>query len=224
MPSEPPTPPTRGRFEARRTHSRTAASPGALGRPLVRRRPSRLRGPPPMDRQRAVRGSQPPPALRVLQGTDIRVSPGDDVALSAVVDDPDGDAVRCHWWHYREAGTSRVRFRSRRRTGTRRGWRSRPTRRPDNDPRHRRGVRRHGRAAEGVSAGRAAGGLTPRHPLGCSSAGICAIAVAPRVAAPKSCGFRGCAPASLRRGRVALILRRRQHLGQQSPDACARRD
>ena len=45
------------------------------------------------------------PTLRVLQGTDIRVSPGDDVALSAVVDDPDGDAVRCHWWHYREAGT-----------------------------------------------------------------------------------------------------------------------
>ena len=45
------------------------------------------------------------PSLRVLPGTDISVAPGDEVALSAIVEDPDGDAVRCHWWHYREAGT-----------------------------------------------------------------------------------------------------------------------
>lgn len=45
------------------------------------------------------------PVLHVEQGTDIEVSPGTSVHLSASVDDPDGDTVRCRWWIYREAGT-----------------------------------------------------------------------------------------------------------------------
>lgn len=45
------------------------------------------------------------PVLSIAQGLDIDVMSGGETQLSAVVDDPDGDGVQCHWWLYREAGT-----------------------------------------------------------------------------------------------------------------------
>jgi hypothetical protein len=45
------------------------------------------------------------PALAIEQGIDLRVAAGQNVRLSARVDDPDGDDVQVRWWIYGEAGT-----------------------------------------------------------------------------------------------------------------------
>ncbi len=47
-----------------------------------------------------------PPEVGVAGGRlDIRVSPGERVALKGAVHEPDGDLVTSRWWQYREAGT-----------------------------------------------------------------------------------------------------------------------
>jgi hypothetical protein len=45
------------------------------------------------------------PTITIPEGTDIEVSPGADVTLTAVLADPDGDDVSCRWWIDDGAGT-----------------------------------------------------------------------------------------------------------------------
>jgi hypothetical protein len=45
------------------------------------------------------------PTVRIAEGTDVDVSAGSEVTLTAELGDPDGDDVSCRWWVYREAGT-----------------------------------------------------------------------------------------------------------------------
>ncbi|SKA97807.1 Protein of unknown function [Agreia bicolorata] len=40
-----------------------------------------------------------------VERVDLNVRAGEQLELSAVVSDPDGDAVAVRWWHYREAGS-----------------------------------------------------------------------------------------------------------------------
>jgi len=47
------------------------------------------------------------PHLRIAEGIDLEVDPGESVTLTADVSDPDGDGVTVHWWVYDEASTSR---------------------------------------------------------------------------------------------------------------------
>jgi hypothetical protein len=47
-----------------------------------------------------------PPAVVLTNALDLKVRPGATVKLSARgTSDPDGDALKYHWWQYREAGT-----------------------------------------------------------------------------------------------------------------------
>jgi hypothetical protein len=46
------------------------------------------------------------PVLAIEQGIDLGVAPGEEMRLSARVDDLDGDSVRVRWWIYGEAGTT----------------------------------------------------------------------------------------------------------------------
>lgn len=48
------------------------------------------------------------PSMRIEQGVDLAVAAGDEVRLTAVVGDPDGDDVRCRWWIYEDAGTCKA--------------------------------------------------------------------------------------------------------------------
>lgn len=45
------------------------------------------------------------PVVEVSPGLDLEVIPGEDVALSAEVRDPDGGELTYRWWQYREAGS-----------------------------------------------------------------------------------------------------------------------
>lgn len=47
------------------------------------------------------------PHLRIAEGIDREVDPGESVTLTADVSDPDGDGVTVHWWVYDEASTYR---------------------------------------------------------------------------------------------------------------------
>jgi hypothetical protein len=46
-----------------------------------------------------------PPRLQVQGALQREARPGERITLAARASDPDGDRVRLHWWHYREAGT-----------------------------------------------------------------------------------------------------------------------
>lgn len=46
------------------------------------------------------------PLVSVTPGSDLYASPGETVALTASVTEPDGGSVTYRWWHYREAGSS----------------------------------------------------------------------------------------------------------------------
>jgi hypothetical protein len=46
-----------------------------------------------------------PPRLQVKGSLQREARPGERITLAARASDPDGDRVRLHWWHYREAGT-----------------------------------------------------------------------------------------------------------------------
>lgn len=47
------------------------------------------------------------PTAAVSPGVDMAAPPGESVLLTAKIADPDGGAVSCRWWQYREAGTFR---------------------------------------------------------------------------------------------------------------------
>ncbi|WP_234733891.1 DUF1593 domain-containing protein [Tellurirhabdus bombi] len=46
-----------------------------------------------------------PPVVKLDHPRDLRVKPGQTVALSGSAKDPDGDALRYRWWHYEEVDT-----------------------------------------------------------------------------------------------------------------------
>jgi hypothetical protein len=46
-----------------------------------------------------------PPHVWIDGDKNIRVAPGQSVALTGMAEDPDGDLLRFKWWVYREAGT-----------------------------------------------------------------------------------------------------------------------
>jgi hypothetical protein len=47
-----------------------------------------------------------PPVVKLAHALDLKVRPGKTVSLSAKgTEDPDGDALTYHWWHYQEADT-----------------------------------------------------------------------------------------------------------------------
>lgn len=45
------------------------------------------------------------PTVRVVEGVDVTASPGEQVSLTAVGEDPDGDELTYRWWRYFEADT-----------------------------------------------------------------------------------------------------------------------
>lgn len=45
------------------------------------------------------------PTVRVVEGVDVTAAPGERVSLTAVGEDPDGDALTYRWWRYFEADT-----------------------------------------------------------------------------------------------------------------------
>ena len=45
------------------------------------------------------------PRVHVAEGVDVMATPGEELTLTAVGEDPDGDELTYHWWRYAEADT-----------------------------------------------------------------------------------------------------------------------